>query len=199
MSRAIACLRLAALFCLTAIVAPAGTITTYVSATTTLTPGAPGGHISAILGGFDFAGEELTLTASGTGYYGAPSSYGGPTNATSPDGLATLYNGLHFGSLIGLFSSNSNAISAIGSAFGIGSNTAFLAPSSGPAYLFLGYNDNYYWDNSGGFSVTISYAPAPTPAPPPGPSPVPLPAGGLLLATALGVGAGLRRRSDRKA
>ncbi|MDE3079268.1 MAG: hypothetical protein KGI94_04485 [Paracoccaceae bacterium] len=198
MSRPLPRFPLAAIFVVIAIAAQAASVTTYVSAKTTLTPGTPGGSIAALLGTLDFTADALTVTASGTAYYGAPSSYGGPTNSTTPDGLATLYNGLPFGSLIGIFSSSASAISAIGSAFEIGSNRTFLAPTGGPAYLFLGYNDSYYWDNSGGFSVVVSYTPAPTQPPQAGPSPVPLPTGGLLLATALGLGAGLWRRAARK-
>jgi hypothetical protein len=58
--------------------------------------------------------------------------------------------GLPCFSLIGRIGSNS-------SPFEVGSSLNYTVPASASGELYLGFNDNYYIDNTGGFTAEISY------------------------------------------
>lgn len=59
-------------------------------------------------------------------------------------------SGLPCFSLIGKIGSN-------GSPFEVGGSLNYTVPSSASGKLYLGFNDNYYRDNTGGFTAEISY------------------------------------------
>ncbi|WP_245853316.1 VPLPA-CTERM sorting domain-containing protein [Maliponia aquimaris] len=106
------------------------------------------------------------------------------SGATDADGFAGLFNGLRVYSMIGVWSSTSASITAIGDSFFVGTSATLIVPTAASAYLFLGENDGIFSDNSGAYSVTIDYM-----------SPVPLPAALPLLLVALGgLGFAARRR-----
>src|SRR5690606_3879612 len=94
-------------------------------------------------------------------------------------------------SLIGIWSTSADSITPITAdpltltaPFFIGLEAWLAVPEGfGDLYLFLGENDGYFADNSGFYNVSI------------GVTEVPLPGAALLLASALGVLVGRRRRA----
>ncbi|MGE5341611.1 MAG: DUF6531 domain-containing protein [Candidatus Omnitrophota bacterium] len=93
--------------------------------------------------GIDVAsGQQLVIASSGQGCLAAPNSCFGPDG----DPGAGLFNGCHFGALVGKIGTN-------GSIFCLGSNFQGTMPSTGR--LYLGYNDSDYENNSGSFDVKI--------------------------------------------
>ena len=101
--------------------------------------------------------------------------------ATTANGVAfqALYNGLTRYALIGVWSSTSGSVTAIGDSFVVGRSISLTAPLATTAYLFLGDNDGVFHDNSGAYSVQVSYQ---EPA-----SVVPLPAALPMLGSAFGM------------
>ena len=75
-----------------------------------------------------------------------------------------LFRDLTVYSLIGLWSSTANSITAMGSAFFIGTGGNFVAPLD-TAYLFLAENDGIFEDNSGHYDVTIDFTNIAVPIP----------------------------------
>ena len=85
------------------------------------------------------------------------------STATDADGGGALFRGLPVSSLIGIWSSTDAAITAIGSAFFIGTSATLIIPTSTPAYLFLAENDGIFSDNSGQYDVTLTAVSVPEP------------------------------------
>lgn len=85
------------------------------------------------------------------------------STATDADGLPGLFRGLPVYSLIGIWSSTDTSITAVGSAFFIGTSATILVPTATPAYLFLAENDGIFSDNSGSYRVTLTVASVPEP------------------------------------
>ena len=76
---------------------------------------------------------------------------------TNANGYDWLFRGLYVYSLIGIWSSTTNSITAIGNAFFIGTKGDFFSPLE-PAYLFLANNDGLFSDNTRHYKVTIDYS-----------------------------------------
>lgn len=104
------------------------------------------------------ARQQVTVTASGGVSFSAGSRPIGPGGtppscyvaANGPYGWRThpyLANGLPCGSLVG-------RIGEKGKIFEIGSKATIHAATGGQ--LYLGVNDNAFWDNSGGWNVTVA-------------------------------------------
>ncbi len=119
----------------------------------------------------------LDVTASGSVVDRGPNF-----SSTSPDGVPSrpILHGLTRFALIGVWSSTSDVITAIGNSFFVGSSISLTAPLATTAYLFLGDNDGIFSDNSGSYSVRIDYEAASV-------SVVPLPAALPMLASAFGM------------
>ncbi len=74
---------------------------------------------------------------------------------TGPEGFAgTPYRGLTMFALIGIWSSDPNAIVPLGSPFDIGATNTLAVPAGAHVYLFLAENDGQFSDNAGAFSVS---------------------------------------------
>ncbi len=108
--------------------------------------------------------------------------------ATDADGGSGIFNGLAVYSMIGVWSSTSAAITAIGDSFVVGTSGTFVVPNFANAFLFLGENDGVFSDNSGAYSVSITYT-----------TPVPLPAGMPLILAGLGAFGFIARRKRKSA
>ena len=78
------------------------------------------------------------------------------TTSSDADGHDWIFRDLTVYSLIGLWSSTADSITAMGSAFFIGTGGDFVAPLD-TAYLFLAENDGIFEDNSGHYDVTIDF------------------------------------------
>lgn len=92
-------------------------------------------------------GQSVTLLASGC----TVSEF---STCVGPDGDASagMVLGIVAYSLIGRWSTSSSILdnsTSVGSVFFIGANADLAAPSAGvqPFYLYLGVNDNYFWDS----------------------------------------------------
>jgi hypothetical protein len=85
------------------------------------------------------------------------------STATDADGLEWLFRGLPVYSLIGIWSSTDTSITAIGSAFFVGTSATIIVPTAMPAYLFLAENDGIFSDNSGSYRVTLTVVAVPEP------------------------------------
>lgn len=131
--------------------------------------------VSDALGAFNFSGFGSTMTLA----TGSVVDECGNCS-TDADGRAGLWNGLRVYSLIGVWSSTSAAITAIGDSFFVGTSGSFVIPDVANVFLFLGENDGKFSDNSGSYNVQITA--------------VPLPAGGLLLLGGLGAFGAFRKR-----
>jgi len=83
--------------------------------------------------------------------------------ATDADGLGGLFRGLPVYSLIGIWSSTDTAITAIGSAFFVGTSATLIVPTSTSAYLFLAENDGIFSDNSGQYNIRLTTVSVPEP------------------------------------
>jgi hypothetical protein len=95
----------------------------------------------------DFSKGLLSLTSTGK-------VVDAGTTQTDANGQGWLFRDLSVYSLIGLWSSTTNSITAMGNAFFIGTSANFSAPLE-TAYLFLANNDGIFDDNSGYYDVTI--------------------------------------------
>jgi hypothetical protein len=92
------------------------------------------------------SGATVTLTATGTANCDYPDC--GDIDANGPGGTADssfTAPGLPVLSLVGMIGT--------GSAFFVGTGPTTV---TGSGELYLAYNDNIYWDNAGGFTVTIT-------------------------------------------
>jgi hypothetical protein len=109
------------------------------------------------------AGEQITITASGTISIG-PSEVDGqnvanltpagdPNLVTSEVANNFLENGLVPWSLIGIIS-GATPVANAANAFEVGNSTTFTASASGELYLNI--NDNNFTDNSGNWSATVA-------------------------------------------
>lgn len=132
--------------------------------------GTPASAVSDGSGPINFAdlGPLLTV-ATGSVVDAGPS-------ATGPDGLSAMWNGLRVYSLIGVWSSTSAFVTGIGDSFFVGSSATLDVPTGPAAYLFLGENDGIFSDNSGAYSVEVTYM-----------APIPLAAAAPMLAAGLGL------------
>ena len=167
--------------------AMSATISASVSARVSVNDNRADGQTAFAIGSYDFSGETVSIVGSGSACNGG---CGNPANWYTPDGTtAILIEGRPAFSLIGRWGSTTSYSSTYSDAFLVGSSLTVDAPTALPAYLFLGFNDNYYADNAGSFSVNITSAPT---APP-----VPLPSGVGLLLSALGIAALAWRRWGR--
>ena len=138
------------------------------------------------VGSIDFAGMTLEFTGTGSFCAGGCSS---SANWYYPDGNPDyVIEGLDAFALVGKWGTSTAFSSTYGSVFQIGTSLTIVAPSAQPAHLFLGINDSYFADNSGGYFASIDYAATALTAP------VPLPAGGVLMVSAMAAGAMVRRR-----
>jgi hypothetical protein len=110
------------------------------------------------------AGEQVTITARGTVVIGNDIVEGGqnvsnetpagdPNIVTGDVANNFLENGLVPWSLIGIISSSVPSANAV-SAFQVGNATTLIALASGELYLSI--NDNYFPDNSGTWSASVS-------------------------------------------
>ena len=104
--------------------------------------------VGSTLGAVNFSGLTASLSASGSVMDDA-------TRWTGANGDAELFNGLRVYSLIGVWSSTADSITAIGDSFFIGTSATLVAPDVANAYLFLGENDGIFSDNEGGYRVSI--------------------------------------------
>src|ERR1700730_19012487 len=106
-------------------------------------------------GVFINAGDSVSITA--TGIIKIAGSDPGKTPAGAPGCITEddtwLADGLTCWSLIGRIGDNP--------AFEVGDGTSFTATSSGE--LFLSVDDNYFPDNSGAWTATITFGPPPCP------------------------------------
>ncbi len=120
---------------------------------------------------------------------------------TGAEGLSGLFRGLTVYSLIGIWSSDVNAIKPIqggaNPAFFVGANLNLKIPAyTNSLYLFLGENDGNFNDNSGFYTVTIT-GKDPSPIVP---SPeVPEPTSMFGIFSILSLGAFLRERKKSNA
>ena len=105
----------------------------------------------------NFSNLRLTITATGL-------VEDFSTTSTDADGLDSIFRGLPVYSMIGLWSSTGDSITALGESFFIGTNNVLDAPSSGTSFLFLAENDGIFSDNYGQYNVTISTVPLPASA-----------------------------------
>ncbi len=113
------------------------------------------------------AGEQITITASGTVSIGTDIDAGGQNVSNDDAGRRSeschqrrrqypdnfLENGLVPWSLIGIISGSTPAANAA-NAFQVGNATTFTASASGELYLSI--NDNVFTDNSGSWNATVS-------------------------------------------
>jgi hypothetical protein len=87
-------------------------------------------------------------------------------SCTGPEGLAGIFRGLTIYSMIGVWSSTGNTVTAIGSAFDVGASNTLVVPNAPAAYLFLGENDGNFADNvRGQYDVTLTYQTSVVPVP----------------------------------
>jgi hypothetical protein len=100
------------------------------------------------------AGDDLTISSSGTFNWGqnctsncTASPNGEPWSNCKNDTLTFSAPGLSCWSLVGKIGEN-------GAPFEVGTSITIEGPASGE--LYLGINDNYYQDNSGSLTATIS-------------------------------------------
>ncbi len=85
---------------------------------------------------------------------------------TGPEGLTGLFRGLTIYSMIGVWSSSGNTVTAIGSAFDVGASNTLIVPIAPSAFLFLGENDGNFADNlQGQYNVTLTYQTSVVPVP----------------------------------
>jgi hypothetical protein len=109
-------------------------------------------------GPFNFSAiPSVDVTASGA-VQDAGSSF------TDADGMSSvpIFRNLRAFSMIGIWSSTSNSITPIDSAFFVGTSNTLSVPAEPSAYLFLGENDGVFMDNlSGQYNVTLNFVPIP--------------------------------------
>jgi hypothetical protein len=107
-------------------------------------------------------GTQLQVIASGCVVSFGPSCIGPDGSDDTPYGGLPVYGGLPIYSLIGQWGTSPKGLTAAtvaGDSFFVGSNIVLAAPSEpGSYFLYLAENDGKFYDNSGAYSVTVTYA-----------------------------------------
>lgn len=120
-------------------------------------PGGSGLDARCVEGGFgnayNFSGvSSIAVTATGSVV-----DYATTASDANGWGWQNIFRDLPVYSLIGLWSSTSSSITAIGQPFFVGTSKTLTVPQGSSAFLFLAENDGGFYDNSGQYNVSLTF------------------------------------------